>query len=271
MRKFSLLIYVSIIFINCEDPIDISLNDTKEILVVEAFINWIKENKTTEQVVNLSLSSPYFNTDIKAANNANVVIEDEQGNTFNFYEQGNSGRYLSSDTIPYKFDETYTLKIEFKGEKYIAKESLISVSSIERIEQDTVNLFGNESVQLEAHAFDPLDERNYSFFEFVGDKLEVSEYNLFRDDFSNGGEYYGFLLDSKLKTGDSIRIRQYGLSNIAYNYWYLLIFQNTQQGGPFQTNPVNLVGNIIHESDSNLNPLGYFRVSETSEVNYIIK
>ena len=66
MRKFSLLIYVSIIFINCEDPIDISLNDTKEILVVEAFINWIKENKTTEQVVNLSLSSPYFNTDFKA-------------------------------------------------------------------------------------------------------------------------------------------------------------------------------------------------------------
>ena len=63
MRKFSFIIYISIIFINCEDPIDISLNDTKEILVVEAFINWIKENKTTEQEVNLSLSSPYFNTD----------------------------------------------------------------------------------------------------------------------------------------------------------------------------------------------------------------
>ena len=101
MRKFSLLIYVSIIFINCEDPIDVSLNDTKEILVVEAFINWIKENKTTEQVVNLSLSSPYL-IRFKAANNANVVIEDEHGNTFKFYEQGNSGRYLSSDTIPYK-------------------------------------------------------------------------------------------------------------------------------------------------------------------------
>ena len=124
MRKFSLLIYVSIIFINCEDPIDISLNDTKEILVVEAFINWIKENKTTEQVVNLSLSSPYFNTDFKAANNANVVIEDEQGNIFNFYEQGNSGRYLSSDTIPYKFDDTFTLKIEFRGENILQKNLL---------------------------------------------------------------------------------------------------------------------------------------------------
>ena len=43
------------------------------------------------------------------------------------------------------------------------------------------------------------------------------------------------------------------------------------QGGPFQTNPVNLVGNIINESNPNLNPLGYFRISETSEVNYIIK
>ena len=274
MRKFSLLIYVSIIFINCEDPIDVSLNDTKEILVVEAFINWIKEDKTTEQEVNLSLSSPYFNNDFKAANNANVIIEDEQGNIFNFYEQGNSGRYLTNDTIPYKLDETFTLKIEFKGEKYIAKESLISVSSIERVEQETVNLFGNESVQLEAHAYDPIDERNYSFFEFIQLSrigLEIPEYNVFRDDFSNGGEYYGFLLDSNLKKGDSIRIRQYGLSNIGYNYWYLLILQNTQQGGPFQTNPVNLVGNIINESNPNLNPLGYFRISEISEVNYIIK
>lgn len=271
MRKFFFIIYISIIFINCEDPIDISLNDTKEILVVEAFINWIKENKTTEQEVNLSLSSQYFNNDFKAANNANVVIEDEQGNIYKFYEQGNSGRYLTSDTIPYKLNETFTLKIEFKGEKYIAKESLASVSSIERVEQETINLFGRESVQLEAHAYDPIDERNYSFFEFIGDKLEIPEYNVFRDDFSNGGEYFGFLLDSKLKTGDSIRIRQYGLSNIGYNFWYLLILQNTLQGGPFQTNPVNLVGNLVHESDSNLNPLGYFRVSEASEIKYIIK
>ena len=271
MRKFSFIIYISIIFISCEDPIDISLNNTKEILVVEAFINWIKENETTEQEVNLSLSSPYFITDFKAANNANVVVEDEQGNIYKFYEQGNSGRYLTNDTIPYKLDETFTLKIEFKGEKYTAKESLTSVSSIERVEQETINLFGRESVQLEAHAYDPIDERNYSFFEFIGDKLEIPEYNVFRDDFSNGGEYFGFLLDSKLKTGDSIRIRQYGLSNIGYNFWYLLILQNTQQGGPFQTNPVNLVGNLVHESDSNLNPLGYFRVSEASEIKYIIK
>ena len=102
-------------------------------------------------------------------------------------------------------------------------------------------MFGQEAIQLEARAVDPIAERNFSFFEFTSQALEVPEYNVYRDDFNNGGEYYGFLLDQNLKEGDQVRIRQYGLSNIGYNYWYLLILQNTQQGGPFQATPVNLL------------------------------
>ena len=154
---------------------------------------------------------------------------------------------------------------------YSGKESLISVSDINRVEQEEVDFFGRESIQLQANSLDPLEERNFSFFEFKSDKLKKTEYSIYRDDFSNGTEYYGFLLSNELEPGDKVQIRQYGLSNIAYNFWYLLIFQNTEQGGPFQTTPVNIIGNMVHESNSKLNPLGYFRISEVSEILYTIK
>ena len=270
MRKFLCFIIVLFLFVNCEDPIDILLNDADEKLVVEAYINWIKELKQTEQVVKLSLSSPYFNVQAKPANGALVTIEDDEGQVYRFVEEQNSGRYLAQDTIPYSLGQSFTLKIQYKGEHYHATESLKSVSSIERIEQDRINFFGSESVELEVHCFDPEEERNFSYFEFISEPLSVPEYSIYRDDFSNGGEYYGFLLSPDLESGDQIRIRQYGLSNIGYNFWYLLLLQNTQQGGPFQTTPVNLVGNIVHESNSDLNPFGFFRISEVSEKIYTI-
>ena len=271
MKKIYLFLFGLVLLSNCEDPIDITLNNNTEILVVEAYINWVKESQIVEQGVILSLSSGYFESNYKAANNAKVSIEDEIGNVINFFEKERTGHYFAVDTLTYEVNKTYTLKIEYKGQNYIAKESLKSVSKIDRVEQESVDLFGNEAVQLQAYTVDPENERNYSFFEFTSDRFDIPEYNVYRDDFSNGGEYYGFLLDSDLKKGDIIRVRQYGLSNIAYNYWYLLIFQNTEQGGPFATPPVNLVGNILNKNNPQQNPLGYFRVSEVSEINYIVK
>ena len=59
-------------------------------------------------------------------------------------------------------------------------------------------------------------------------------------------------------------------SKRGFNYWNLLVNQNTQ-GRPFATVPVNLNGNIINLTNPNANPLGYFRASEVSEVIYLVK
>ena len=270
MKKV-IILFIGLLFLNCEDPIDLKLNDSNQILVVDAFINWIKEDQTSEQEVILSLTSPYFQENYKSASGANVFIEDEEGKIYSFTEEGQSGRYLTLDTIPYSIDKVFTLNIEYNGQYYSGKESLISVSDINRVEQEKVNFFGRESIQLQANSLDPVEERNFSFFEFRSDKLKKTEYNIYRDDFSSGTEYYGFLLSDELESGDKVQIRQYGLSNIAYNFWYLLIFQNTEQGGPFQTTPVNIIGNMVHQSNSKLNPLGYFRISEVSEILYTVK
>ena len=270
MKKLLLVFITNLIFFSCEDVVEIPLNDSKEILIVDAYINWIKETNKTEQKVNLSLSSPYFKKTSQPATGASVYIEDKNGKIYQFTEE-NSGNYIPIDTIPYDTENSYTINIEYKNQTFTGEESLRTVSSIDRIEQESVELFGNEAVQLEAYCFDPIEETNYSYFEFTSTELDFPEYNIFRDDFSSGGEYYGLLLDSGLKKGDQVKVRQFGLSNFGYNYWYLLILQNTQQGGPFVGTPVNLRGNIVNLKNLNEIAFGYFRMSEVSEVDYVVK
>ena len=45
MKKLLLVFITNLIFFSCEDVVEIPLNDSKEILIVDAYINWIKEIK----------------------------------------------------------------------------------------------------------------------------------------------------------------------------------------------------------------------------------
>lgn len=268
---FLYVLFISIFTASCEDLVDIELNYSNERLVIEGQLNWIKETKQTEQFIILSKTTPYFENQRIPANNAQVEIIDQKNNIYKFEELNETGTYFPLDTIPYNLGSEYTLQIDFENQKYRGSEILNPVAQIIEIKQDSIPLFGNMATQLEAYSLDPVDENNFTYFEFISDRLENTEYNVYRDDFSNGTEYYGVLLDRDLEKGDRVRFRQYSLSKTAYQYWYLLILQNTQQGGPFQTNPANLNSNMVNLSKSENNPLGYFRVSEVSEVFYEVK
>ncbi|MDA9183756.1 DUF4249 domain-containing protein [Flavobacteriaceae bacterium] len=254
------------LIIQCEDPIDVETNDATQKLVIEASINWIKETKQPEQEILLSLTTSYFSDEKIPANGAEVYIADKYGTIYPFYEKENSGKYLPNKSIPYQINEEFSLNINYKGQNYSGSESLIAVASIDSIISTPIYFFGEDRLQFEAFSFDPPNEKNYSYFEYASDRLEGNEYNVYRDDFNDGNIYYGILFGSEFEENDFIRFRQYGLSRRAFNYWNLLINQNTQQGGPFQTTPANLNGNMTNLTNSENYPLGYFRVSEVSEI-----
>ncbi len=271
MRNSFYLIICVFLFSKCEDPIEVNVFDSETLLVVEAQINWIKETQKTEQEVILSLSSSYFSNTYEPALGAEVNILDSNEKTYIFSEDLEApGHYFPLDTIPYLLNQELKLNITYKGQEFIGTESLISVSTIDSISQKSIFFFGEERIQLDAFCIDPKNEKNYTFFEFSGESIEITEFNVYRDDFNDGFIYNGFLFGSDFEISDEIRFRQYGLSKRGYNYWNLLINQNTQ-GSPFATVPVNLSGNIINLTNPNANPLGYFRASEVSEVIYLVK
>ena len=227
--------------------------------MVEAYVNWIKETNQTEQAVILSTLNPFFSNAKTPINGAKVSFSDENATRYLFKEIENSGRYVPIDTIPYALNMQFTLHIEYNEENFEATETFHSVASINRIEQEELNFFGEQALKFEVYSFDPEDEENYSLFEYKSSKLEIPEYNVYRDDFTNGIEYYGILVDSDFVEGDTIQFRQYGLSSRGFSYMNLLVLQNAQQGGPFLPPPVNLNGNIFNATNLENKPLGYFR------------
>ncbi len=269
--KNYLIIIVLFLNFSCEDVIDIALDTAEPKLVIDASINWFKGSTGSNQTIKLTLTAPYFSESIPPANGAQVYITDTNNNTFNFVEAGNTGIYFNTEFIPV-INATYTLFINYDGDMYTATETLKSVVPIDFVGQNNTGGFTGEETQLKAFYTDPIDEANYYFFEFISDIPEVISLEVYEDKFTNGNQIFGFYTDRNLSSGDEVIIRNYGISEQFYEFMFILLQQNSEDGGgPFETQPATVRGNCINQTDPNNFPLGYFRLSEVAELIYTVE
>lgn len=256
---------------SCEDPINVDLNNAPPKLVIDASINWFKDTPGNEQSIQLTLSAPYFDSNVPPANDATVTISDSNDHTYSFVEDEMSGIYKNTNFIPI-INETYTLTIIYNGETYTGIETLKSVVPIDYVEQNDEGGFTGEETELKAYYTDPADEENYYFFEFISDIPVIPSLEVYEDQYTNGNQIFGFYTEEDLSTGDVVTIRNYGISERFYNYMFILLQQNSDEGGgPFETQPATLRGNCVNVTNPQNFPLGYFRVSEVAEMVYTVQ
>lgn len=256
---------------SCEDVIDVNLPTAEPKLVIDASINWFKGTSGNEQRIKLSLTAPFFDNDIPPATGAEVKIINSTNDVFVFVEDGNTGIYYNSNFVPV-IDETYELEVIYEGDVYSATETLKSVSEITRVEQELDGGFSGDETEIKAFFNDPVDEENYYFFEFVPSLPITPTLDTFKDEFVNGNEIFGFYTEEDLDPGQSVIIRNHGVSERFYEFMFLLLQQiDDGGGGPFETQPATVRGNCINETNPNNFPLGYFRLSEVSEFTYTIQ
>ena len=257
-------------FHSCEDAIDVDLNETTPKLVIDASLNWFKGTPGNEQQIKLTLTAPYFDSTIPPATGAIVNVSNSANEVFSFSEEGNSGIYKNENFAP-TVNETYFLEIIYQNEIYTATETLKSVASIDYIEQNDDGGFSGEETELKAYYTDPIDEENYYFFEFINDIPAFPILEIYEDEFANGNQIFGFYTEEDLETGDQVIIRNYGVSERFYEFMFLLLQQNGDEGGgPFETQPATIRGNCVNQSNPDNYPLGYFRCSEVDEVVYTV-
>lgn len=266
MKKLFLMIVFFGILTSCEDVIEVELNDAPPRLVVEANLN-VWENGSSSAEVRLTTTAPFFENNLPFVTDAEVNITDENGVVYPFiYSQ--DGIYTSSLRPQLNID--YTLRIQYKGETYSATETLYTVSPLEFVEQRDDGGFSGEDIELKAFFTDPAGERNYYFFEGLserGDALDV-----YNDEFFNGNSIFGYYLVEDLAPGDEVQFNLYGASEAYYNFMFILLQQTSDGGGgPFETQPATVRGNIVNETNPDNFPLGYFRVSEVSTLNYTVQ
>jgi hypothetical protein len=269
-KRLIYIILISTLVWSCEDVIDLELPTTDAKLVIDASINWFKGTTGNEQSIKLSLSAPFFDSTVPPANNATVTITDTNGNTFDFIEDGDTGIYQNNAFIP-EINGIYTLIINYEGETYTATETLKSVSEIEFVEQNLEGGFSGEETEIKAFFTDPADEENYYFFEFIPSIDVTPTLDTFKDEFVNGNQIFGFYVEEDLDPGESVIIRNHGVSERFYEFMFVLLQQSSDGGGgPFETQPATVRGNCINQTNPENFPFGYFRLSEVSEFMYTV-
>jgi len=271
MKKLVHIIILFFFIISCEDVINVDVPSSEPKLVIDASINWFKGTAGNQQDIKLTLSAPYFDNEIPPATGAEITITDAYNNTFQFNEEGSSGVYKNNAFIP-EINGVYNLIISYNNETYFATETLKSVSSIEFIEQENDGGFSGDEIEIKAYYNDPLNEENYYLFEFQNDIPTIPTLEVYDDEFSDGNQIFAFYSEEDLSAGNEIIIRNYGVSERFYEFMFMLLLQNSQDGGgPFETQPAAVRGNCINQTNSNNYPLGYFRLSEAHEFLYIVE
>lgn len=266
MKKLFLMVFFFGILTSCEDVIDVELNDASPRLVVEANMN-VWENGSASSAVRLTTTAPFFDNNIPYVTDAEITVTDENGVIYPFIYTQN-GVYTSN--LSPQLNVEYTLNIKYKDETYSATETLYTVSPLEFVEQRDDGGFTGEDIELKAFFTDPAGEQNFYFFEGLserGDALDV-----YNDEFFDGNTIFGYYLVEDLAPGDEVQFNIYGVSEAYYNFMFILLQQtNDQGGGPFETQPATVRGNIVNETNPDNFPLGYFRISEVSTLNYTVQ
>jgi hypothetical protein len=272
MKKVTLLIVflISIFFTSCEEVVDVDLETAPPKLVIEAAINWHKGTTGTQQTIKLTTTTGYFENVVPTVSGATIFIVNSTGQRFNFVEVPKTGRYVCTNFKPV-IDEQYTLTVISKGITYTASETMKSVAPITRLEQNDEGGFTGKDIEVRAFYNDPADVNNYYLYKYEYSNKVTSNYYVDEDKFFQGNEFFSLSDDDELKIGDKISITHYGISKQYYNYMSILVsIAGSNSGGPFQSPPATVKGNIINTTDKSNYPLGYFSLSETDSRTYTI-
>lgn len=266
MKKIFLLLII-IFFTGCEEVVQPDLDETEPRLVIEASLYWVKESEGNNQQIRLTKTAPFYQEINPPVEQAEIKVISEEGEEFDF-EHSSDGFYYNSTFKPVLGRE-YSLEIEYNEEFYSATEKLIPVTDIDYVEQNNTGGFSGDEIEIKAFYTDPSGEENYYLFIFRNNKTSME---IYEDQFTDGNQIFGYFSNEDIKPGDKIEIEMYGISRAYYNYLFILRSQiGGGGGGPFETRPATVKGNIVNQDNPNNYPFGYFQLSEVDTTTYIVE
>jgi len=265
--KIIFLLFILNSLYSCEDVVQVDLQKSEPRLVIEASILWKKNTLGNIQLIRLTTTAPFFDDQIPPAIGASVSVFSKNGIEFAFQEV-DPGIFRNEHFVP-ELNKTYQLKIEYKGEIYEATEPLLPVSPLEYIEQTDNGGFGGGEIELKAYFTDPPNIQNYYLARLFNEKLSIQ---IYEDKFTDGNQTFAYFSNENLTSGEEVGFEIQGISKRFYEYLFILRSQaGSNNGGPFQTQPTTVRGNIINTTNPDNFAFGYFRLSETDFLDYTIQ
>jgi hypothetical protein len=266
-----IILSVALFVTGCEKTIDVPLNTASPRLVIDASIDWVKNTAGNEQKIVLSTTTGYYSSEFPSVSGAVVTVTNPSNTVFEFVETPGTGQYLCRNFLPV-IGQTYNLKIILNGETYTASETFTPVSMIEdNIDQNDKGGEVGDEIEITFSYKDDASQTNYYLNSITQPHSPFPEFEVEDDENTNGNLMQEAFSHEKLKPGDQIDLKLYGISKSYYNYMYKLILATGNDGNPFPATPSAVRGNIINQTNNNNYAFGYFRLAEVATKSYKIK
>lgn len=182
-----------------------------------------------------------------------------------FSDLNANGDYEPIDSFIPSDNTEYELTVIHENEIFKGKAIKVKSNRINDIQQGDETLFSGEEIELKISFTDEVAVDNYYLF-----NIDIYNYITIEDRYFDGSEYNFsyFYKDDNIEFPKNIAIKMSGVSKEYYTYFRVLINQSGQNaGGPFQSVPSSLLGNMINTTNEANFPLGYFHISETDTFN----
>lgn len=292
-----LFFFAGLFFTSCEDVIDINTDPAPQLLVVDAWIN----NLDQPQIINLSLSQPYFDSANPAGvTGASVIVENSSGKTLVFEEE-NNGNYVwtpgNGETIG-EVGDGFTLSIEWNDVIYEASSQMNRVPEIDSLVQEyrEPELGNPEGIFATFYARDFPGQgdaywiKTYKNGQFLNKPIEM---NLAYDaGFDSGSSIDGVVFIVPIRElinrfpdeegeddfevppympGDSIRVEIHSITEAAFNFLSIAKEQMTNGDNTIFALPLANTKSNVRNVATGERALGFFNVAKVSSAGKIIE
>ena len=269
MKKIYIYTILTVLlFSNCEKVVDIDVPTIEPKLIIDAsFEVLFNESPVTANVaVKLKLSTDYFNETIPTVSDAIVFLTNTaDGSVINFSDVNLNGIFAPIINFIPKDAIEYELTVVYKSEIYKGTATKVKSTQIDSAIQGDETLFSGKETEVKVTFKDNGDNENYYLFNFTNNLFLPLE-----DRFFNGTNYNFsfFYQEEEIEVPTNVTVTMSGITKDYFTYFRILQNQSgTSGGGPFQSVPSSLLGNVINTTNEANFPLGYFHISETDTIN----
>lgn len=285
MKRYILFFVGVLLFMGCEDVVEIDTPAEPPRLSVDALIRIDESQPITKAVIKVNLTSSFFGDteaadldDIRIVNPDYETTGPSDVNSIVLTETA-PGRYEASKSTTFFTEGTLELSITYGGNSYLATTTYVPTVPIDKLEQGEGELFTGDETEILVSFTDPADREDFYLFDF-----DFNEYLVTDDGFYQGQTFqFSYFYDEDVKPGMEISVEILGIDEAFFSYMNQLIVQAGGDQGPFQTPSATVRGNILNVTNSedpgssdtsiqrNNFALGYFAVCQTFKESIIIE
>ena len=269
MKKIYIYTILTVLlFSNCEKVVDIDVPTIEPKLIIDASFEVLFNESPVKAnvVVKLKLSTDYFDDTIPTVSDAIVFLTNTADNAvINFSDVNLNGNFTPIINFIPKDAIAYELTVIYKNEIYKGNATKVKSTKIDSAIQGDETLFSGKEIEVKVAFKDNVDNENYYLFNFTNNLFLPLE-----DRFFNGTNYNFsfFYQEEEIEVPTNVTVTMSGITKDYFTYFRILQNQSgTSGGGPFQSVPSSLLGNVINKTNGDNFPLGYFHISETDTIN----